>query len=335
MSANTEQVVEIKHTGGIARGEKVVEITGQTGQAQPLVSVGIEDFLQKNIPPPKLIMEPWLPERGLAMIHAQTGVGKTHIALNVAYAVCSGGSFLNWNVGKPQGVLYIDGEMSEADLQHRIAQIAETSEQTPQAPFHVCNIEQQVDRGMPDISTATGEGEVWELITDEINLIVLDNLSTLSLGGRENESESWTNVQQWLLALRAAGKSVLLVHHSGKNGLQRGTSKREDVLNTVIDLKRASDYNPEDGARFEIHFRKSRGIHGARVKPIEARLGSTPDGGDKCEWTWRPLEESTHQKVVELFLEENSQVDIAKELDLNKSTVNRHIKRARRDGEIT
>ena len=79
MSANTEQVVEIKHTGGIARGEKVVEITGQTGQAQPLVSVGIEDFLQKNIPPPKLIMEPWLPERGLAMIHAQTGVGKTGV----------------------------------------------------------------------------------------------------------------------------------------------------------------------------------------------------------------------------------------------------------------
>lgn len=334
MSANSEQVVEINHSGGIARGEKVVEVTERKAQTQPLVSVGITDFLQKKIPPPKLLMEPWLPEQGLAMIHAKTGVGKTFLALNTAYAVACGGEFLSWSAPQPKGVLYLDGEMSESDLQHRIAQIAEVSTKTPQAPFRVCNIEQQIDRGMPDISTAAGQAEVWELITDDIDLIVLDNLSTLSLGGRENESESWTQVQQWLLALRAAGKSVLLVHHSGKNGLQRGTSKREDVLNSVLDLKRANDYSPEDGACFEIHFRKARGIHGSKVKPIEARLSSNPENGGKCEWTWRFLEESTHQKVVELYQEGNSQVDIAKELELNKSTVNRHIKRAKRDGEI-
>jgi hypothetical protein len=33
-----------------------------------------------------------------------------------------------------------------------------------------------------------------------------------------------------MLEQRAAGRSVLLVHHAGKGGGQRGTSRKEDTL---------------------------------------------------------------------------------------------------------
>ena len=56
---------------------------------------------------------------------------------------------------------------------------------------------------------------------------------------RENEADSWGPVQAWCLRQRAAGKSVLLIHHAGKGGGQRGTSRKEDVLDTVMSLKRA------------------------------------------------------------------------------------------------
>ena len=59
--------------------------------------------------------------------------------------------------------------------------------------------------------------------------MVIDNLSTLCRYGRENESESWGPVQEWILGLRRRGLSVLLVHHAGKGGTQRGTSRREAV----------------------------------------------------------------------------------------------------------
>ena len=36
---------------------------------------------------------------------------------------------------------------------------------------------------------------------------------------------------------RPGSKTVLFVHHSGKGGQQRGTSRREDVLDTVIALR--------------------------------------------------------------------------------------------------
>jgi putative DNA primase/helicase len=45
--------------------------------------------------------------------------------------------------------------------------------------------------------------------------------------GRENEAESWSPVADWVLHLRRRGIAVILIHHGGKNGQQRGTSKRK------------------------------------------------------------------------------------------------------------
>jgi len=74
---------------------------------------------------------------------------------------------------------------------------------------------------------------------------------------KENDADAWIPVQEWALRMRASGRSVLFIHHAGKGGNQRGTSKREDVLDTVIALQKSEDYNPRDGATFEIHFKKA------------------------------------------------------------------------------
>ena len=63
-----------------------------------------------------------------------------------------------------------------------------------------------------------------------------------------------------------------MVHHARRGGNARGTSKREDVLDTVIQLKHPDDYDPEDGARFEVHLTKARGISGDEALPFEAKL---------------------------------------------------------------
>lgn len=111
-----------------------------------------------------------------------------------------------------------------------------------------------------------------------MKLIVLDNLATLCRHGRANDEESFLPVQEWLLKLRRRGISVLLVHHASKNGSQRGTSSKEDTLDTVIQLKRPSDYETDQGARFEVHLTKARGIFGEDAEPFEAQL-STLGGG--------------------------------------------------------
>jgi putative DNA primase/helicase len=123
---------------------------------------------------------------------------------------------------------------------------------------------------------------------------------------------------------------VLFIHHAGKGGKQLGTSKREDVLDTVIALKRPSDYVPEQGSCFEVHFEKSRTFYGSDAEPVIVTL-KDDDTGSQC-WSIQSLEKNTHDKVIELMSEGLKQGDIAVELGVNKSNVSRHVKRAKAEG---
>jgi len=169
-------------------------------------------------------------------------------------------------------------------------------------------------------------------ISDDIKLVIVDNLSCLVRSGKENEGETWQPVQSWALGLRKRGVSVVFLHHTGKGGLQRGTSRREDVLDTVIHLKRPSEYSPKDGAVFEVHFEKARGIFGEEAEPFEAALIQDENG--LFLWTTRSLEVSTYGKVIRLAKEGLNQKEIAEELKINKSNVSRHYRKAQDEGKI-
>jgi putative DNA primase/helicase len=174
---------------------------------------------------------------------------------------------------------------------------------------------------IPDLSTVDGQQEI-ERHLEGVELLILDNLSCLFRNGRENEGDSWLPFQEWALSLRKRSISVLFIHHSGKDGQQRGTSRREDILDTVLALKRPGDYEPSDGARFELHYEKSRGAHGETVRAFEAKL---QDGG----WCVKDLSDSRTEKVAELLNDGVQQKDIADLLNINKGTVSRHAKKAR------
>src|SRR5262249_15058735 len=88
-------------------------------------------------------------------------------------------------------------------------------------------------------------------------VLILDNLSTLASGMRENEADSWELVNNWLLDLRRRKIAVIIIHHAGRSGEMRGTSKREDNVFWIIALDDAKK-NAEDkrGARFVSRFTK-------------------------------------------------------------------------------
>src|SRR5712672_2836966 len=49
--------------------------------------------------------------------------------------------------------------------------------------------------------------------------------ASLTVGLRENDSDAWSPIQQWLLQLRRRGISVLIIHHAGKTGRPRRLAK--------------------------------------------------------------------------------------------------------------
>ena len=262
------------------------------------------------------------------MIHGSRGVGKTHVGVGIAIAVTSGGKFLRWEAKKPRGVLYIDGEMPAVVLQERLSNIINSTDKEPTAPLMIINPDLQ-NICMPNLATTKGQ-EAIEPYLDGIDLVIVDNISTLCRGGKESDGDDWQPIQEWALRLRIKSISVLFIHHSGKSGSQRGTSRREDVLDTVIKLKHSGDYNPNEGAKFEVHFEKARGIYGDDVKSFEAKLVTTPDG--KQIWAMKDLEESLTQKVADLLNDGVLQKDIAELIGVYKGTVSKCKTKAQRQG---
>jgi putative DNA primase/helicase len=296
----------------------------QPKESKRLSSIGIREFLEREFPPQECLLDPILPKQGLVMIHAPRGVGKTQLSVGIAVAVAAGGAFLKWTAKEAAGVLFIDGEMPANALQNRLAKAIEASDQEPTAPLKIVTPDLNRDTPMPDISTADGQAAVDALVTEETELIIVDNLSSLSRSGVENESESWTPLQTWALRHRSRGRSVLFIHHSGKGGAQRGTSRREDVLDTVIALRRPDDYRPIQGARFEVHIEKGRSLYGKDAAAFEAYLMDEPTG--QRVWIVTDLEDNQNQRIASMQADGMKPSEIAAELGIHKATVYRRIK---------
>lgn len=224
-------VVRAQLAGAVAPGNHCREHPKAWPMKSPLHVVNVADLLTMDLPERGYILYPVIPEQGLAMLYAPRGLGKTWAALSIAYAVASGQAvFGGWRSDTPRRVLYLDGEMPARTMKDRLTAIAAGSGIAPPEPGFLRLLTPDLQPGsMPNIATPEGQADLAPIL-EGVDLVVVDNIATLGRHGRENESESWTPVQGWLLCLRRAGKSVLLIHHSGKNGEQRGTSAREDIL---------------------------------------------------------------------------------------------------------
>jgi putative DNA primase/helicase len=306
--------------------ERIRRIIAEAEEVLPrLWPLSAAEFLELELPAREMVLGPWLPEKGLALIHAFRGIGKTHLALGIAYAVACGGSFLGFRAPAPRKVLYLDGEMPAKTMQTRLAAtIAGFGPQPPDPSYFRILSSDITEEGLPDLGTQKGQAEIDAVIRDA-EFITMDNISTLVRSGKENEAEGWLPVQGWALAHRRAGRSLLFVHHDGKTGLQRGTSRREDVLDTVFGLRRPADYSPDQGARFEVHYEKARGLYGEDAQPFEARYEER-DGA--ALWTRTEIINGDLTRVIEALHGGLSIRDTATDLGISKGKVERLKKQA-------
>jgi putative DNA primase/helicase len=314
------------HVGeGIEEVRRQLEGGGTFPPAQPghgLVASNFKDFIALELPEQEMLLSPWITNQTLAMLYGQRGFGKTQVALTIALTIAEGGTmFGRWVAEKPRCVLYLDGEMAAVELQERLRAFTAASGGIISHPENLIIITPDLQDGpMPDISSRHGQAMV-EAHLNGVDLLIIDNLSTLCQGGEENSSESWKTMDVWLRSLKSKGISVLIIHHAGKGGQQRGTSKKEDALNTVVALKKPSDYEAEQGARMDILFEKTRGFTGDMAKPFCAQLCSGDEG--QLFWKVSDYHNEQREKVTELMDAGLSVRAIAEELGLSKSRTHR------------
>ncbi len=268
----------------------------------------------------KHLLHPWLREQESCLVYADTGVGKSLFALSAALAVAGGGEFLGWKPDeKPDGsgwqVLYTDGEMHVTDIQERAQMLLGAvpgidRDNAAQNLKFLARQHQHPAAAFPSITELAGTQFFMEQIANgKLDLVVLDNFSTLGEVEDENAASSFNSIQQFLLQLKVQGVATILVHHAKKNSGGeraksgeragsnfRGSSKLAATFETIIELERIRRQGAYEDAAFRVRWEKLRrgGPHRtaretvARLKHEMPEDGGEPDGsGAAMEAKWQ------------------------------------------------
>ena len=320
--------------------DKVLQLTTKQQQQKETqkrrnfndVIMTVDQFIGLDIPKRESFLNPWLKENSIILISGWRGVGKTFFALGILNAVSSGKSFGPWECEKAVPCLFLDGEMSTDDDRERIEQL----NLNPELFIYSDHLANQWG-----FSRASLTNKKWRdymknvLVTKNIKLWVMDNISSLASGLDENAKRDWDPVNRWLLELRFAGISTIMLHHVNKDGGQRGTSAREDNLDISMMLKTPPNYVPEDGARFIVHFSKAR-VKTNDLKSIgniEFHLIQQESG--EHVWWWAGVKAENKRSIIKMIGEGYDQKTIVEELGITKGYVSRIKKDAIKDGHLT
>jgi KaiC/GvpD/RAD55 family RecA-like ATPase len=243
----------------------------------------------------KHLLHPWLREQESCMVYADTGVGKSLFALSAALAVAGGGEFLGWSPeekadGHGWRVLYVDGEMHITDIQERAKVLLDAvagidRDKAAQNLQLLARQHQDPEAAFPSITEPAGTKFFLERIAaGKLDLVVLDNFSTLGEVEDENAASSFNAIQQFLLQLKVQGVATILVHHAKKNSGDkkggertgnnfRGSSKLAATFETIIELERIRPQAAYEGAAFRVRWDKVRmGGPQRTVRETVARL---------------------------------------------------------------
>jgi hypothetical protein len=187
-------------------------------------------LMQMTLDKPRELVGSLVREASLGMIHAPAGAGKTFFALGMAVSLTHGESFLGFQVKEPFSALYVDGEMAAFDMRERLKLLSEGLDRNSNLLYIVTP--DLTSRGIPKIDSDEGALALIAQLDErpEIKLVILDNLACLTRpdGDDSHGAKSFSFVQDLMLECRRRHVACWIVHHSGKNGEQRGTSKRND-----------------------------------------------------------------------------------------------------------
>ena len=227
------------------------------------------------------------------------------LAMALAGALSTGGKFLNWTIPRPVHVLYVDGELPDAQIQERIRQLhASDAEGRPCASISLVTSD-STPGGIPSLATAEGQQWIEAALTQlgnvsmageapsdprqgPVEYLILDSLSSLAPFAT-NDEDLWIPYRNWIMRLRSRGLCIFELHQAGKLGQQRGHSRGDDALDVQIKLE------PKDAEAdhldCELTYEKIRGPRaGARALHVEFSNA----------WKWTGLE-ADNLKILEEY----------------------------------
>lgn len=218
--------------------------------------LSLQYWLTRSLPLPDFLLGDVISTTSRIEIIGPTGLGKTNFGLALAAAIAAGRDFLHWQgSGKPQRVLYVDGEMSRRLMRGRLRD-AVRRQGCQAATLFVLSREDFSD--MPPLNTEAGQQFVDRVIKalGGVDLVIFDNIQSLLTGDMKDE-EPWQETLPWIRDLTRRNIGQVWFHHTGHDETHGyGTKTREWQLDTVALMEAVE--RPGTDIAFSIKFTKAR-----------------------------------------------------------------------------
>lgn len=177
-------------------------------------------------------LEEWLVAPFLArgrghMLYAVAKTGKSLLALYIAACAATGRPVLDQPAGPPIRVMYVDAEMTRADVRERLSDMGFGPDD---------DMSNLIYYSLPALSPLNSPGGGQELVDlatfHDVQLVVIDTISRL-VNGEENSNDTSIGFARCCgTPMKAAGIAILRVDHAGKEaerGARGGSAKNDDV----------------------------------------------------------------------------------------------------------
>lgn len=288
-----------------------------------------QELLDEDFPVLSYLLYPVIRVTNQIIIHAEAGVGKTHFVNELGYAIATGSSAFGWNAPQSRSVLIVDGEMSLRDIQSRYKDLQKRNGNDPENNFNIMSFSDfEEDINLIHLS--------WQAIVNQkieelgVELVIFDNLDSL-FKVDQNKQVEWMPAQIWLKRLRQKGIATILVHHSNKQKKAFGTTAVSRNPDLILALNHPDDYNPEEGALFDVKVDKARELRNSHAATFRCKL--TEDGWEMSE---SPISVSGAKKLIIASLRDGNShfKDIADDLEKSPSTVKSQLSGLIKDGLV-
>lgn len=181
------------------------------------------------------LVEPLIAKGRQHAIHAGAKTGKSLVLLELCAALATGKAIFDRPAGGPVHVLYVDYEMSQADLYDRL-QTFGYGPGDDLSHLHYCLLPSIA----PLDSHEGGMVVLQAAVTFAVELVVIDTTAR-AVSGPENEADTFRAFYRHTgLALKSARIALVRADHSGKDKSkgQRGSSAKNDDVDVVWEMTR-------------------------------------------------------------------------------------------------
>jgi hypothetical protein len=178
---------------------------------------------------------PVIPRGRAISLFAPAKAGKSTVVLAVAAAVATGKPILGLKPVEPVDVLYLDYEMTQADLYERLIELGYTQDDD------MSHLHYALLPSLPPLDTIEGARAVLTLVdATNAELVIVDTFGRAVEGDEDSADTVRAFYRHTGLTLKARGVTYLRTDHSGKdvNKGQRGSSAKNDDVDLVWKLQR-------------------------------------------------------------------------------------------------